>query len=79
VRYDYFEEQDGVATNPSSEPAIGEVISRRAMLKGMAATGAFSLFGCATASGGAAADGSAPLTFVEVPRTTDDKAHVAPG
>src|SRR5687767_13372466 len=49
------------------------------MLKGMAATGAFSLFGCATASGGAAADGSAPLTFVEVPRTTDDKAHVAPG
>ena len=74
---DYFEEKDGEAVNPSTEPTIGEVISRRTMLKGMAATGAFSLFGCATTSN--SADGSAPLTFAEVPRTTDDKAHVAPG
>ena len=34
---DYFEEQDGEAVNPSTEPTIGEVISRRTLLKGMAA------------------------------------------
>ena len=76
---DHFEEMDGEAVNPSTEPSIGEVISRRTMLKGMAAGGAFGLFGCATTSGSAVADGSAPLNFTEVPRTTDDKAHVAPG
>ena len=76
---DYFEEKDGEVVNPSTEPSIGEVISRRTLLKGMAAGGAFGLFGCATTSGSAAADGSAPLNFTEVPRTTDDKAHVAPG
>jgi secreted PhoX family phosphatase len=77
---DYFEEQDGEAVNPSTEPAIGEVISRRMMLKGMAATGAFGLFGCATATTrNNAADGSAPLTFTEVPRSTGDKHHVPPG
>ena len=32
---DYFEEQDGEAVNPSTEPTIGEVISRRTFLKGM--------------------------------------------
>ena len=74
---DHFEEQDGVAVNPSTEPTIGEVISRRAMLKGMAATGAFGLFGCATAT--TSGDGSAPLGFTEVPRSEDDKHHVAPG
>ncbi len=84
MRHDYFEEQDGMAVNPSTEPTIGEVISRRTMLKGMAATGAFGLFGpmsgCATGGGiSGGADGSAPLSFTEVPRTTDDKAHVAPG
>jgi uncharacterized protein len=77
---DHFEEQEGSAVNPSTAPAIGEVISRRAMLKGMAAGGAFGLFGCSalggTAGGG---DGSAPLSFAEVPRSEDDKHHVAPG
>ena len=29
---DYFEEQDGKAVNPSTEPTIGEVISRRTFL-----------------------------------------------
>ena len=76
---DYFEELDGVAVNPSTEPAIGEVISRRTMLKGMAASGAFGLFGCATMTSGSSADGSAPLTFKELPRTNDDKAYVASG
>ena len=81
MKQDYFDEQDGIAVNSSSEPAIGEVISRRTMLKGMAASGAFGLFGCATATQGqsASGDGSAPLTFAEVGRSTDDKHHVPPG
>ena len=45
---DKFEELDGIPVNPSTEPTIGEVISRRTMLKGMAATSAFGLFGCGT-------------------------------
>lgn len=63
------------------QKTIGEVISRRTMLKGMAAGGAFGLFGCgAVARGGeSTGDGSAPLTFSEIGRTNDDKAHVAPG
>ncbi|HEV3011090.1 MAG TPA: PhoX family phosphatase [Burkholderiales bacterium] len=81
MKSDYFEEQDGMAVNPSSEPTIGEVISRRTMLKGMATTGAFGLFGCSAMGLGPddVADGSAPLTFAELPRTTDDKAYVASG
>lgn len=83
MKRDYFEEQDGIAVNPSSAPTIGELISRRTMLKGMAATGAFGLFGCGgmTAASGpsASGDGSAPLNFTEMPRTTDDKHHVPPG
>ncbi|MGH8690250.1 MAG: PhoX family protein [Burkholderiales bacterium] len=83
MKRDYFDEQDGMAVNPSNEPTIAELIdvrlSRRGLLKGMAAGGAFGLFGCATGSGGSTADGSASLTFTEIPRTTDDKAHVAPG
>jgi secreted PhoX family phosphatase len=75
---DHFEEQDGIAVNPSAEPTIGEVISRRAMLKGMAATGVFGLFGCASATTGSG-DGSAALGFAEVPRSTDERHHVAPG
>src|SRR5687767_14461586 len=64
-------------------PGIGELIdlrlSRRAMLKGLAAGGAFGLFGGATAGAGSSADGSAPLTFAEVGRTTGDNHQVAPG
>ena len=71
---DYFEEQDGKAVNPSTEPTIGEVISRRTFLKGAAATGAFGLFGCATP--GTASD--AP-SFTEVPRSTSDRHQVPPG
>ena len=71
---DYFEEQDGKAVNPSTEPTIGEVISRRTFLKGAAATGAFGLFGCATT--GTASD--AP-SFTEMPRSTSDRHQVPPG
>src|SRR5688572_24580920 len=79
MTHDYFEEQDGMPVNPSTEPSIAELISRRTMLKGMAATSAFGLFGCATAGGTSAGDGSAPLTFAEVGRTTGDNHQVAPG
>ena len=59
------------------QPAIGEVISRRTMLKGMAAGGAFGLFGCGTAA--VSAKESPALTFPEVKRASDDKAYVPPG
>jgi secreted PhoX family phosphatase len=75
---DDFEEQDGVAVNPSTEPTIGEVISRRTLLKGMAAGGTFGLFGCGALARANSVDGSAPLTFTEIGRATDDKAYVAP-
>jgi secreted PhoX family phosphatase len=72
---DKFEELDGVAVNPSTEPTIGEVISRRTMLKGMAASGAFGLFGCATPGGAS----SSALTFAEVPRSNSDRHQVPAG
>jgi uncharacterized protein len=63
---------------------IGNVIerrlSRRTALKGMGAAGMFGLFGCGTtATGGGNAEGAAPLTFPEVARNSDDKAHIAQG
>jgi uncharacterized protein len=80
MKNDRWEELDGEAVNPSTEAGIVDLISRRTMLKGMAASGAFGLFGCATATPASpAGDGSAPLTFGEVGRTEDDKHHVAPG
>jgi secreted PhoX family phosphatase len=83
MRHDYFEERDGMVVNPSTEPSIADLIdlrlSRRTVLKGMAASGAFGLFGCATGGAGSTGDGSAPLTFTELARTTDDKAYVASG
>jgi secreted PhoX family phosphatase len=78
MKKDYFEEQDGIAVNPSTEPDIGAVISRRTMLKGMAATSAYSLFGCATATVGGG-EGSAAPTFTEVPRSTGEGIQVPPG
>ena len=85
MSHDPFEARDGTCVNPSAEPAIATIIdvrlSRRTVLKGMAASGAFGLFGCGTIGSGSetGADGSAPLDFTEVGRTTDDKHHVAPG
>ncbi|HEV3484081.1 MAG TPA: alkaline phosphatase PhoX, partial [Vicinamibacterales bacterium] len=85
MKHDPFEEQEGARVNPSTEPTIGDIIdarlSRRALLKGLAASGTFGLFGCGTmaASTGGGQDGSAPLAFTEVARTTDDRHHIAPG
>ncbi|MES2564436.1 MAG: PhoX family phosphatase [Pseudomonadota bacterium] len=77
-------DDEGICSNPSQEQGIAELIevrlSRRAALKGMASAGLFGLFGCATSGGTqAAVDGSAPLDFTEIGRTTDDRHHVAPG
>jgi secreted PhoX family phosphatase len=72
---DKFEKLDGRVVNPSTEPTIGEVISRRTMLKGMAAGSAFGLVGCGTLS---AASASEP-GFTEVPRSTGEGIQVPPG
>ena len=52
MSHDPFEARDGTCVNPSAEPAIARIIdvrlSRRTVLKGMAASGAFGLFGCGT-------------------------------
>ena len=78
--HDHWEEQDGLPVNPTTETPLEALISRRAVLKGMAAGGAFGLFGCATAtSGSSSADGSAPLGFTGIGRAKDDKHHVSPG
>jgi hypothetical protein len=45
----------------------------------MAAGGAFGFFGCASGGGVSGADGSAPLTFAEIARSTGDRHQVAPG
>jgi hypothetical protein len=63
---------------------IGELIharlSRRDVLKGMGAAGALNLVGCGTAARApGTADGSAPFSFVEVARASDDKAYVPAG
>ena len=85
MSHDLFEALDGLGVNPSTEAPIAKIIetrlARRAVLKGVAAGGAFGLFGCGTMGSemGRTADGSAPLTFGEIGRTTDDKHHLAPG
>src|SRR5215208_1942410 len=79
-KHDHWEQQDGLPVNPSTETPLELLISRRTLLKGAAAGGAFGLFGCATANpASSSADGSAPLSFTEIGRTSDDKHHVAPG
>ena len=85
MRIDRFQQQDGIAVNPSTRPAIAAIIearmTRRGLLKGMAAGGAFGLFGCSSAgpAPSRSADGSAPLTFTEVARSADERHHIAPG
>src|SRR4029434_5751197 len=83
MSHDLFEDRDGMAVNPSTAPTIAEIIdaclSRRALLKGIGAGSAFGLFGCASLTTTSSADGSAPLTFTEIGRTTDDKHYLAPG
>ena len=80
MRHDVFRRRDNRPVDPSMAPTIGELISRRLMLKGLAATGVSGLLGCAaTVALQASADGSAPFTFTEIGRTKDDKHHVAPG
>ena len=66
-------------------PTIAEIIqarlSRRGALKGIGAGSAFGLFGCSTTGSAPfpGGDGSAPLEFEEVGRSTDGTHHVAAG
>jgi secreted PhoX family phosphatase len=74
---DHFEKKDGEIVNPSTEPTIREVTSRRTLLKGMAASGAFGLFGCAALHIGE--NDVAVPEFTEVPRSTGEGIQVPPG
>jgi len=74
---------DDALVNPSREPGIAELIeaqmSRRTALKGLAAIGAISLFGCESLAPRRVATGDMPLTFTEIGRFLDETTHVAPG
>jgi secreted PhoX family phosphatase len=68
-----FEED---SSNPSREPSIGELISRRALLGGAFAAAALPGFG-STAK--ASDNGPSTFTFKEVPHGLDATHHVAEG
>jgi secreted PhoX family phosphatase len=71
---------DDTVSNRSTATPLSQLLhthwSRRDALKGMAATGAYSLFGCAAP---AASGSGSPLTFTESGRFMDATHHVAPG
>ena len=79
MSHDPFEARDGMCVNPSAEPAIARIIdarlSRRTVLKGMAAGGAFGLFGCAhdrlaSQTGGGRLGAARPSPRSDAPLTT---------
>src|ERR1041384_5772464 len=87
-----YERGQGASPDPvrfiiglSMAATIAEIIqarlSRRAALKGIGAGSAFGLFGCSTpgAAPSPGGDGSAPLEFEELGRSTDGTHHVPPG
>jgi uncharacterized protein len=67
-------------SNPSTTATMSQLIetrlSRRDVLKGVAAAGAYGLFGCAVS---ASQSGGSSLTFAESGRFLDETHHVAPG
>lgn len=63
-----------IGSNPSTEPSIGEVISRRAALRGLLAVTALPVLG-----GEAAAAGPSSFTFPELAHHYDGTHHVAEG
>ncbi|MGQ0662653.1 MAG: PhoX family protein [Pseudomonadota bacterium] len=72
-----------IGVNPSSTPAIGEIIarrlSRREALKGVAASAAFGLFGGVLARAAGAQAFPSSLSFAEIAHGLDDQHHVASG
>lgn len=80
MSHSLFDDDAGV--NPSCEPTIAEIIearvTRRAVLKGMAAASVLGLFGCAAPTRQGVSGGST-LTFTEIGRVLDETHHVAPG
>jgi secreted PhoX family phosphatase len=75
-------EEDDFPVNPSRAATLASVIearmSRRTALKGLAAAGAFGLFGCAV-PGARGRAGDSALAFTESGRFLDETHHVAPG
>ncbi len=63
-----------IGSNPSTEPSIGEVISRRAALRGLFAASVLPVLG-----GEAAAAGPSSFTFPELSQNYDATHHVAEG
>ena len=63
-----------IGSNPSTEPSIGEVISRRNALRGLLAIGA-----AAALPGTAEAAGPSSFTFAELAHSYDATHHVAEG
>ncbi len=75
------DDADDTVSNPTAAAPLADLIhlrlSRRDVLKGLAAAGAFGLFGCAAPARHTA--GSSGLTFTEVGRSLDATIHTAPG
>ena len=81
--------KDDTCSNPSNAPTLRDVmharLTRRAALKGLAATGAtgaFGLFGCASnaqTGGGSSTAAGTSLTFTELGRFLDETHHVPTG
>lgn len=73
-------ECDNTVSNTSTAPTLAQLmqarLTRRTALKGVAAAGAYGLFGCATS---ALAPGGTTLGFTESSRFLDETHHVAPG
>lgn len=73
-------ECDNTVSNTSTAPTLAQLmqarLTRRTALKGVAAAGAYGLFGCATS---ALAPGGTTLGFTESGRFLDETHHVAPG
>ncbi len=80
----FIRDSDDIGSNPTGHPTILEVVesrlSRRDMLKGMAAGAAIGVFGGAFASRRAqAAESPSTLTFEEIEHGIDETHHVAKG
>jgi secreted PhoX family phosphatase len=75
------EELEDESCNPSREPSIGDVISRRALLRGAVAAAALPILAPGGLVPAAKAEGNGPssFTFKEVPHVLDERHHVAEG
>jgi len=70
------EDFEDEGSNPSREPSIGELISRRTLLGGALAAATLPAFASAAYANG---NGPSSFTFKEVPHVLDETHHVAEG